>query len=210
MRQITIVGASAGVGLLTVKQALQKGLTVVALARTTIPLADQPNLVKLAGSATSVSDVKKAIMGSDAIIITVGQGNSLKATTLFTDVATTLLQALNELKVQPPLVVLTGFGAGDSASYVGFPRNLVFRFLLNDIYANKTAMETQISTNYPKWVVVRPGRLTDKPPTGNYRILDQLTKGMDIGAISRADVAHYLVEQAQHPSMLGHYMSLGK
>ncbi len=45
---------------------------------------------------------------------------------------------------------------------------------------------------------------------GNYHILDQLTKSMDIGAISRADVAHYLVEQAQNPSMLGHYMSLSK
>ena len=210
MKQITIIGASAGVGLLTVKQALQKGLTVVALARTTIPLADQPNLVKQSGSATSVSDVKKAITGSDAIIITVGQGNSLNATTLFTDAATALLQALNELKMQPPLVVLTGFGAGDSAAYVGFPKNLVFRFLLNAVYANKTTMETQITTNYPKWVIVRPGTLTNKPPTGNYRILSQLTKGMDIGAISRADVADYLIEQALNPSMLGHYMSLGK
>ena len=210
MKQITIIGASAGVGLLTVKQALEKGLSVVALARTTIPLADQPNLVKLSGSATSVTDVKKAITGSDALIITVGQGNSLKATTLFTDTATALLQALNELNLQPPLVVLTGFGAGDNAHYHRFPMNLVFRFLLNDVYANKTAMETQITVGYPKWEVVRPGRLTDEPPTGNYRILNQLTKGMDIGAISRADVAHYLVEQAQNPSMLGHYISIGK
>ena len=99
MKQITILGASAGVGLLTVKQALQKNLAVVALARTAIPIANQPNLVELAGSATSVSDVKKAVTGSDAIIITVGQGNSLKATPLFTDAATALLQALNELNV---------------------------------------------------------------------------------------------------------------
>lgn len=149
-------------------------------------------------------------MGSDAIIITVGQGNSLKATTLFTDAATALLQALTELKVQLPSVVLTGFGAGDSAPYLSFPKNLLFRFLLNDVYANKTAMETQITTNYPHWVIVRPGTLTDKPPTGNYRILNQLAKGMDVGAISRADVADYLIGQAQHPFMPGHYVSIGK
>ena len=107
-------------------------------------------------------------------------------------------------------MVLTGFGAGDSAAYVGFPRNLVFRFLLNAVYANKTAMAKQRTNSYPKWVVVRPGTLTNKPATGNYRVLNQLTKGMDIGAVSRADVADYLVEQALNPSMLGHYMSIGK
>src|ERR1017187_5620871 len=141
MKRIAVIGASAGVGLLTVQQALQDGATVTALSRNLNSLADHPNLVKVPGSGTSVADVKRAVVNADAVIIAVGTGNSTKATSLFSDVAKTVLEALRELNAQPPLVVLTGFGAGDSAPYQTFPMNLVFRFMLKKVYENKTAME---------------------------------------------------------------------
>ena len=210
MKRIAIIGASAGVGFLTVQQALQNGAIVVALSRHLEALADNTNLVKVPGSGTSVADVKRAVVNADAVIIAVGKGSSTKATTLFTDVARTVLEALRELNAQPPLVVLTGFGAGDSGAYQTFPMNLVFRFMLKKVYENKTAMEKILTAGYEKWVIVRPGRLTAKSLTRKYRVFDQVTTGMKIGSISRADVAHYLVEQALNPSMLGHYVSLGK
>lgn len=208
MKQLTVIGASAGIGLLTVQQGLQRGHTVVALSRNLKAVPDQANLIKVQGSATSVADVKKAIIGSDAIIVTIGTGSSTKATTLYTDAARTLLAALRELDTRPPLIVLTGFGAGESGQYQSFLMSLVMRFMLKDIYANKTAMEELITTGYPNWEIVRPGRLVDDPFTGNYRVIDRLTKGMDIGKISRADVAHYLVEQAETLSNARQYVSL--
>ena len=44
-KQITVIGASAGVGLLCVTQALAKGHKVVALSRTTDSYPNHPNLV---------------------------------------------------------------------------------------------------------------------------------------------------------------------
>src|SRR5579862_956759 len=141
MKRITVIGASAGVGSLAVQQALQNGAMVTALSRNLDALADNANLVKVPGSGTSVADVKRAVVNADAVVIAVGMGNSTKATTLFTDVAKAVLVALAELNAQPPLVVLTGFGAGDSGAYQIFPVNLVFRFMLKKVYENKTATE---------------------------------------------------------------------
>ncbi|SFD83816.1 NAD(P)-dependent oxidoreductase [Spirosoma endophyticum] len=208
MKQITVIGASAGVGLLTVQQALKNGNKVVALSRHIDTLPDQPNLISLQGSSTSLADVKKAVAGSDVIIVTIGTGSSTKATTLYTESARVLLQALAELNVQPPLLVVTGFGAGDSAHYQSFLMSLVMRFLLKAVYADKTAMEELITSRYPNWVIVRPGRLIDDAFTGLYRVETRLVKGMQIGKISRADVAHFLVKRAELFPITNQYISL--
>ena len=69
-------------------------------------------------------------------------------------------------------------------------------------------MEELITAGYLNWEIVRPGRLVDDPFAGNYRVLDRLTEGMKIGKISRADVAHYLVEQAENFTRPRQYVSL--
>jgi putative NADH-flavin reductase len=69
-------------------------------------------------------------------------------------------------------------------------------------------MEHLIATGYPSWEIVRPGRLTDGKMTGRYRVLDNLVKGMRVGAISRSDVAHFMVAQAERPTYLGKYPAL--
>ncbi len=69
-------------------------------------------------------------------------------------------------------------------------------------------MEKRISEGYKNWEIVRPGRLVDDPFTGKYHVLNQLTKGMNIGKISRADVAHFLVAQAENFTMPNQYVSL--
>jgi hypothetical protein len=56
--------------------------------------------------------------------------------------------------------------------------------------------------------MVRPGRLTNGSMTGRYRVLDTLTDGMKVGAISRADVSQFLVAQAEQPTYLGKYPAL--
>ena len=116
-KQITVIGASAGVGLLCVTQALAKGHKVVALSRTTDSYPNHPNLVVIKGSATNVADLKKAIANSNAVLVALGTGTSMKATTLYTDAATALINAQNETQTQIPFIVLTGFGAGDSPQY---------------------------------------------------------------------------------------------
>lgn len=205
---ITIVGASAGVGLETVKRALDRNHHVTTLSRSDINLPNNQNLTMLKGSATNKYDLKKSIEKADAVIVALGTGKSMKPTTLYSDFAKLLLQVQEETNTQIPFIVLTGFGAGESGQYNGFIMKLFFKFLLKDVYADKTKMEQKITASKIKWEIVRPGILKDKPLTEKYRVETKLFNGINIGSINRADVADFLVKQAENPTELNKYVSL--
>lgn len=205
--KITIIGASAGIGLETTRLALERGHEVTTLSRQVVPLPDHTKLKRVQGSATNSSDVQVAVERADAILVTLGVKSPF-ATTLFSDSARLLLQVLREKGVTPTLIVLTGFGAGDSWGYNSLPMKLMFTLLLKKVYADKNEQERIIAGAYSRWEIVRPGRLTNGAMTGRYRVLDELMEGMKVGAISRADVAHFMVAQAEHPTYVGKYPAL--
>jgi putative NADH-flavin reductase len=205
--KIAVIGASAGIGLQCTRLALQKGHEVTTLSRRAVSLPDHAKLRRVRGSATNPTDVRAVVEGADAILVTLGVKSPL-ATTLFSDSARILLQVLQETSSSPTLLVLTGFGAGDSWSYNSFPMKILFTLLLQKAYADKSEQERIIAEAYPRWEVVRPGRLTNGNLTGHYRVLDELAEGMKVGAISRADVAHFMVAQAENPTYFGKYPAL--
>ena len=205
--KITIIGASAGIGLATVQQALFKGYDVTALSTQTESIADHAHLTKVNGSATSFSDLIKVMTHAEAVIIAIGTKNK-KPNTLFSDTATTLVKAAAALNFKGPILIITGFGAGASSGFLGFFMRTVIRFFLKHQYINKTIMEEIIANSSLNWEIVRPGMLTDGPLTRKYKVLPNLYKGIKIGKISREDVADFLLQEAEHPTMLKQYPAL--
>lgn len=205
--KIAIIGASAGVGLEVTRLALQKNHEVTALSRRIVPLPDHINLKRVQGSATNLNDVRAAVAGAEVVQVTLGTKSPFP-TTMFSDSARILLQALRETDSSATLIVLTGFGAGESWSYNSFPMKILFTLLLKAVYADKGEQERLIAGAYSSWEIVRPGRLTNGSMTGRYRVLDELVERMRVGAISRSDVAHFMVAQAEHPTYLGKYVAL--
>ena len=205
--KIVVIGASAGIGLESTRLALEHGHEVATLSRRAVPLPDHPKLRRVQGSATNPQDVKSAVEGAEAVLVALGVKSPF-ATTLFSDSAIVLLKVLKETNASPTLIVLTGFGTGDSWSYNSFPMRLFFSLLLKAAYADKNVQEQVIAGGYTRWEIVRPGRLTNSPMTGQYRVLDTLEDGMKVGAISRSNVAHFMVTQAENPTSLGKYVAL--
>ena len=203
--KFAVIGASAGVGLELVKQLVEQGHFVNTLSRSVETIPDDALIHKIAGSALNEQDVLRAIDGVDAILVTLGTGTSRKATGLYIQAPQVLLKAIQASGQQPPLIVLTGFGAGDSMKYSSWPVKTAFKLMLGDIYAEKTLMEKMLSERYPNVMFVRPGILTNEPLTGRYRVIDQAEKGMRVGMISRKDVADFMRHQAEHPTYIGQY-----
>ena len=197
---ITVIGASAGIGLETVKRALERNHKVTTLSRSEIPLAQNENLKRLMGNALDKRDLTKAIQAADAVIVTLGTRKNMKATTLFSEFAKVLVAVQKETNTNIPHLFVTGFGAGESAKYVGWFVKLFLKYFLKDVYADKTKMEEIIAGSALNWIIVRPGRLLDAPRTERYNIETTLFKGMRIGGINRSDVADYLVKQAENPT----------
>lgn len=205
---ITIIGASAGVGLDTVKRALERGHTVTTLSRSKIDLPENDHLNMQQGNATNRSDLEKSIENANAVIVGIGTGSSTKATTLFSETARLLVAIQSEHNRSIPFIILTGFGAGESGNYVGFMGKLIFKFILKDIYTDKTKMEKIITSSDMNWEIVRPGMLKNKPLTEKYRIETKLYKGLKATSINRTDVADFMVKQAENPTLIKKYVSI--
>ncbi|MBT1684970.1 NAD(P)-dependent oxidoreductase [Dawidia soli] len=204
---IAIAGAAAGIGREAVNQALDKGHTVIALSTNVSGIARRPGLTIIQGSAANISDLKKVMVRSDALLITVGTKKK-KNTTLFSEIARALVAAADEVQYTKPVLIITGFGAGESASYLGFFMKMVIRLFLRDQYLDKTVMEQIITASHLQWGIVRPGMLTNAPLSGHYGIFTALEPQMKVGKISRADVAEYLLKEAVLQENLGKKVTL--
>jgi putative NADH-flavin reductase len=207
---ITIIGASAGIGLEAVKRGLSRNHSITTLSRSEIEIEEKKSLNMLIGDATNKADLLHSIQNAEAIIVTLGTAKNMKSTTLFSDFAKLIVEIHRENKITIPFIFVTGFGAGESKNYVSWLIKLFLKYLLKDIYANKTKMEEIITQSDLNWTVVRPGRLLDKELTEKYRVENTLFKGINIGGVNRADVADFLIKQAENQTELKKYIGISE
>lgn len=207
---ITIIGASAGIGLETVKRGLDRNHSITTLSRSDIEIEEKKSLKVILGDATNKVNLLSSIQNADAIIVTLGTSRNMKATTLFSDFAQLMVEIHKENKIDSPFIFVTGFGAGESKNYVPWLVKIFLKYFLKDVYADKTKMEEIITNSNLNWTVVRPGRLFDKELTEKYRIENKLFKGINVGGINRADVADFLIKQAEKQTELKKYIAISE
>jgi len=207
---ITIIGASAGIGLEAVKRGLDRNHSITTLSRSDIEIEGKKSLKVILGDATNKADLLSSIQNADAIIVTLGTGKNMNATTLFSDFAQLIIEIHRENKIDSPFIFVTGFGAGESKNYVPWLVKMFLKYFLKDVYADKTKMEEIITNSDLNWTVVRPGRLLDKELTEKYRIENKLFKGIKISGINRADVADFLIKQAEKQTELKKYIAISE
>lgn len=205
MAKLLIMGASRGIGLATVRAALEAGHEVRAYARSaaSIPV-DSPRLEKFTGNALSANHVERALEGVDVVIQVLGTEMNvdtvLSGTTLFSR-ATRLLVDAMEKHGPRRLICVTGFGAGDSRDALGPLYRVTFTFTLRRVYDDKDVQEQIIKASGLDWTIVRPGLLRDGRATGLYRVLTDPAE-WQLGSIRRNDVARFLVQEAEQPACL--------
>jgi putative NADH-flavin reductase len=207
---ITIIGASAGIGLEAVKRGLDRNHSITTLSRSDIEIEEKKWLKVVLGDATNKADLLSSIQNADAIIVTLGTSKNMNATTLFSDFAQLMVEIHKENKIDIPFIFVTGFGAGESKNYVPWLVKMFLKYFLKDVYADKTKMEEIITNSDLKWTVVRPGRLLDNELTEKYRVENKLFKGINIGGINRADVADFLIKQAEKQNELRKYIAISE
>jgi putative NADH-flavin reductase len=201
--KLLILGASRGIGLQLLKQSLQAGHMVTALARHVQELPHQPEQLRvISGDILNEPMVREAMAGQEAVCLTIGVGVTRKPVTVFSQGTQNVLVAMAEHEVRR-LICVTGIGAGDSKGHGGFLYDRIFKpVLLKTIYEDKDRQEALIKASATDWTIVRPAFLTNGPLTGNYRVVTDLN-GVTAGKISRADVAHFLLAELSDNRFLG-------
>ncbi len=198
--KIAVIGASRGIGLQIVEQGLERGHEVTALLRDPAKLTlTHERLRKVQGDAGKESDVRAAVAGQDVVCTCVGIGPTRQPVEIFSRGANNLLSALEGSSIK--LVCVTGIGAGDSRGHGGFLYDRIIQpLLLRTIYDDKDREEALIRASAVDWLIVRPSFLTNGPRTGVYRTLTNLA-GVVAGKISRADVADFVLNQLESPTL---------
>ena len=207
---ITVFGASGGVGTHTVALAAERGHQVRAIYRAA-PQDPPPGQAEILISPDIFGPgfAARAIRGADVVVAVVGPNfatrhNPRTTMTSPPDVhqrlARTLITAMKTSAEPARLITVStaSMGPGDAAMGAG-PR-LLFRFFRTVVAPNLgrvgndlQAMEEELAASGLDWYALRPVKLTDGPLTGNVRASDRFR----MKPISRADVAWHILTLAE-------------
>jgi putative NADH-flavin reductase len=221
MMKVTIAAATGGVGRELLGQALAAGHDVTAVVRSPDKL---PAEVRAGGKARIVTAdmaaadpaaLESAAAGADAILSGLGPRSSSDAG-IASQGTRAIVAAMQATGVRR-IVVVSAAPVGTVASARRpspprhdpgegfFMRQVGSRFaraVFGKVYADLAGMEDILAGSGLDWTAVRPPRLTSKPLTGTYRTATgQNVRGGWL--VSRADVAHFMLQALDRPETIG-------
>ncbi|HUG85935.1 MAG TPA: NAD(P)-binding oxidoreductase [Euzebya sp.] len=147
-----------------------------------------------------VEEVTEVVRGCDAVVFAAGAGpgsGAARKATMDRDGAVLLVAAAQAAGVGR-YVMLSAMGTDDPPADPD--EDDVFAVYL----AAKAAADRAVMASDLSWTVVRPGRLTDDPPSG----LVTLARHVDRGKVPRADVAAVLDAVLQDDRTVGHVVEV--
>jgi putative NADH-flavin reductase len=200
--KVLVLGATGGTGRHIVSQALDHGHDVSALIRDRSKLGTHESRIRIVdGEIGNGAALGEAMRGQDAVISAIGRGKSFKSEHLIQRAVPAILTAMQSNHVRR-LVFTSAFGVGESQRYAPWPARLFFKTLLRDIYADKAIGDDLIRKSGIEWTIVQSSQLNNGQLTKSYRSGERLElRGMP--AVSRADVAHFIVTLIDDRSSIG-------
>ena len=194
--RVAIAGAHGKIGRLLTRLLVDRSDTVIGLIRN----PDHADDIRADGATpvlcdlehANESEIAEAITGADAVVFTAGAGpgsGAERKLTVDRDAAVKLLGAAREAGVRR-YVIVSSIGAENPPG-----DDDVFSVYLRA----KAEADAAVKTSDREWTILRPGRLTDDPATGQARI------GPDPfhGEVTRADVAAVIAGVLSEPRSMG-------
>ena len=194
--RLLIVGSTGGTGRELVRQALERGHEVRALARNPSRLGmEQERLSVIRGDVMAPASLEAAVAGQDAVLCALGHKRFFYPTRILSEGTRNLIRAMEKESVRR-LVCETSLGIGDRWGRLGLVYTLfVGNFILPFYFYDKVRQERAIRESSLDWVIVRPGALTNGAKRGVYRHGPRVGNWLWTVRISRADVADFMLNQ---------------
>ena len=201
--KLTIFGASGRTGKPLVEQALAEGHRVTAFVRDPSKIAvNNERLSVIEGDVGDYAAVGEAVAGADAVLSVLGHTKS-SAKDVQAVGTENIVAAMRKFDVKR-LVSLTGAGVRDPKDEPKlFDKAIttLLKLLQKDVLEDGENHARAIEKSGLDWVIVRGPMLTEGEKTGEYRVG---YVGKNSGSkISRADVADFMLRQAEDGTYLG-------
>ena len=210
---LTVFGASGGIGTHVVDLAAQRGHQVRAVYRAT-PETPPPGQAEIL-VAPDIFDpgfVAGAIRGADVVVTAVGPNFATRhnprttmtsPSDLHQRLARTLIPAMKDSGAPARLISVSTGSMGPGDPVMGAGPRLLFRFFrtvvapnLGRVGQDLRAMEDELAASGLDWYALRPVKLTDGPLTRNI----QASERFRMKPVSRADVAWHILALAEDPA----------
>ncbi|MFJ6088459.1 NAD(P)-dependent oxidoreductase [Streptomyces sp. NPDC092369] len=196
--RITVFGASGSVGSVLVPEALHRGHEIIAVTRDPSRIAlRHTRLTVVIAELGDGPGLEKALFGAQAVIISLGDA--------VCDTGTgSILAAMRNAGVRR-VQVLTAFGTSEiSRRQLGRGMRGVLsavRLVARAAFSAKERQDALVRASGVQYTIVQPPTLTFGPPTGAYRHGDYRGKSI-LGKISRADLAHFMLDNLEQDRYL--------
>lgn len=215
--KLTVIGATGGTGRHVVAAALAAGHQVTAVARKPDDLPEKARKVRVDFDATIQEDVESAVRGAESVISCLG-ARSRRSGGVCSRGTQSVVNAMHATGVRRLVVISSESmtviptrtnpdppdhdpGEGFVLRYLVGP--LVRNLVLKDVYADQGAMEDVVRESGLDWTLARPAGLTNGKHTGAWRTAIDRKPHRGGFTISRADLAHFLLEAADDPEAIG-------
>lgn len=193
--KIVVFGASRGVGLQVVKQALEAGHGVTAFVRSPEKFeVKHSNLIVFKGDSMDAAAVENAIAGQEAVISALGPTRPPVPHMMETS-AKNIVTAMKKHGVRR-LISTTGAGVRqleDKPQFIDYFIGFLLNLMAKDVVMDSAENVKVIQASDLDWTVVRFPRLMDGEHTGKYRV--GFVSKESGTQISRADGADFVLKE---------------
>ncbi len=202
-RKICVFGASGAAGLALTQLAVERGLDVAAFVRNEAARTKFPQGVKvIVGHLLDLSDVERAIAGSDAVVCAFAPRPS--SPDVFCAQATqNIIDAMKAQAVRR-LLCVTGAMIGDYPHLSWFMRWMKSTYQKQQpaLALDRAGQEQRVEASGLDWTLVKPPRLSDGKTRGRIRSGEALNVGA-MSSISRTDLARFILDQVDSREYVG-------
>jgi len=225
-KSFVVYGASGAIGGVIVQEALDRGDTVIGVARDTSKMKfDSPHFKAVEGDVTDLESFRKITAGADAVIISVvGSGkDNLPENSVHAQAAAVAVKAFTGVKNAPYVLEIGGAstlyetkeGVLSHLPFKAEPGSAPYGMFLGHLVALETFRASSI-----RWTVLTPppdlqGWKPNGPPelhrTGKFRTSTTgfVVDGVQKGAANVADLAVAAVDEVEHPRFVGKRFTIG-
>jgi putative NADH-flavin reductase len=207
--RLFILGATGGIGGHLLRLGLERGHDLTAYVRSPQKISEQHNgkhigMNVVRGDLFDAGAMARALAGHDAVLSAFGP-TTIRTTTLRRQFGHALASAMRQSGVRRVQLVSAAFLFQQIGMLGALLRPTLFRYMAPDM----AAMEREIMQDELEWTVVRPPRLTNGPLTHNYRVADGKLPASGY-VISRADVADFMINEAETPAHIRRIVGVGR
>lgn len=201
--KILVIGGTGKTGKEIIKQGLDESHHITALVRNPKKLRlEHPRLRIIQGDVLKPESLQAAFEDQDAVLSALGHKRFLIPITILSEGTRNVIAEMEKKGVKR-FICITSLGINDSRFKLGLYYTLfVIPFILLFYFKDKARQERIIRESELKWTIVRPGQLINGKKRMKYRVGESLGSYVLTRWISRADVAHFMLEQINDPTYL--------